>query len=65
MAHDGNHAHAAHGAHHDVSGDKRAAFMGLVAGLVLLGGFLFGMVKWTNHHLGAGEASSTAAESTK
>lgn len=72
MAHDtahgdGAHAHGAHahGTHHDTSGDKGAAFVGMIAGMLLLGSFLFGMVKWTNYHLGAGEAGSTAAESTK
>ena len=67
MAHDttyGDGAHA-HAAHHDTSGDKGAAFVGLIAGMVLLGSLLFGMVKWTNHHLGAGEAGSAAAGSTK
>ena len=34
--------------HHDVSHDKGAAFTGLILGLVLLGGLMFGMVKWTN-----------------
>ena len=65
MAHDSDHGHGAHAAHHDVNGDKAAAFVGLFAGMLLLGGLLFGMVKWTNHHLGAGESGSTAAEATK
>ncbi len=61
MEHDTNHDHgAAHGAHHEVSEDKGAAFVGLIAGMVLLGGFLFGMVKWTSHHLEAGEPHTTA-----
>ena len=67
MAHDGNHADGAHGhaAHHDVSDDKGAAFVGFIAGVVLLGSFLFGMVRWTNHHLNAEKAGAPAAESTK
>ena len=57
---------AAHGGHHDVSEDKGAAYVGLFAGMILLGSFLFGMVEWTNHHLNAGEPHSAAtAESTK
>lgn len=57
---------AAHGGHHDVSEDKGAAYVGLFAGALLLGSFLFGMVKWTNHHLSAGEpAGAAAAESAK
>ena len=53
----------AHDAHHDVSDDKRAAFAGLIGGVVLIGGFLFGMVKWTNHHLASegGEKPAAAA----
>ena len=66
-AHGGAHIEthpAAHGGHHDVSEDKGAAYIGLFAGAILLGSFLFGMVKWTNHHLNAREAGS-AAEATK
>lgn len=65
-----NHAHGAttdahgHGTHVDPSGDKRAAFMGLFAGMVLLGGFLYGMVTWTNAryagHEGGGPAAAQA-----
>lgn len=64
---DGAHGAGAHDPHHDVSGDKGAAFVGLVGGLVLIGGLLFGMVKWTNHHLGAesGGTAAAAAEATK
>ncbi len=62
MAHDTNHGGAGHGEHHDVNADKSAAFMGLIAGLVLIGGFLFGMVKWTNHHLEAGEPVAAATK---
>ena len=59
MAHT-DHGGPGHGEHHDVSGDKSAAFMGLFAGLVLIGSFLFGMVKWTNHHLNADEPRANA-----
>ena len=65
MAHDTHDSHGAHAAHHDVSQDKRAAFTGLFIGMVVLGSFLFSMVRWTNHHLGAGEAGAPAAEATK
>lgn len=64
-------AHGAHGAgaeaHHDVSHDKGAAFVGLIGGMVVIGLFLFGMVKWTNHHLAAegGERPAAAAAARK
>lgn len=69
MAHDTNHGGAGHGtqhggAQHDVNPDKGAAFIGLFAGMVLLGAFLFGMVTWTNHHLGSEEPRANAT-STK
>ncbi len=56
---------AAHGAHHDVNADKSAAFVGLIGGLVLIGSFLFGMVKWTSHHLDAAEGGGSKVEATK
>lgn len=70
-AHDANdgahaaHGHAAHGGHHDVNGDKAAAFVGLFGGLVVIGGLLFGMVTWTNHHLNAESGHGAKAEATK
>lgn len=63
MAHDAHHG-AHHGAHHAADSDKGAAFVGLIVGAALLGSFIFGMVKWTNHHLTAGEPGA-AAEATK
>ena len=68
---DGMGAHGAHGAgadaHHDVSHDKGAAFVGLIGGAVFLGTLLFSMVKWTNHHLASegGERPATAAAARK
>lgn len=48
MAHD-SHAHDGHDhAPHSVSHDRRPAYIGLVAGAMLIGAILFGMVKWTN-----------------
>ena len=48
--------HASHG-HHDVSQDKGAAFVGLFAGLVVLGALTYGMVVWTNGRF-AGHAAA-------
>jgi hypothetical protein len=45
--------------HHDVSRDKGPAFVGLIAGVVLLGAFMYGMVKWTNSRY-AGHAEGAA-----
>ncbi len=67
----GAHAHAdhAHGHHGhdpaDVAGDKRAAFVGLVGGLALIGALMYGMVLWTNAqfagHAEGGARSGAAA----
>jgi hypothetical protein len=49
-AHDA-HGHAGHdhGAHDaEVAGDKRAAFVGLIGGMALIGALVYGMVLWTN-----------------
>ena len=51
--------------HHDVSHDKGPAFVGLFAGMLLLGALIYGMVQWTNsrfegHHAAApGAAAET------
>ena len=64
-AHGHDHGHG-HAPHHDVSDDKGAAYLGLFGGAILLGAFLFGMVTWTNHHLGGHEGgAAAAATSTK
>ena len=48
--------------HHDVSQDKGPAFVGLFVGVILLGAFMFGMVKWTNTRFaGHGAAEKGAA----
>ncbi len=51
--------------HHDVSRDKGPAFVGLIAGIVLLGALMYGMVQWTNTrfegHAAGGAAAATGA----
>ena len=50
--------------HHDVSRDKGPAFVGLFTGLIVLGGFIYGLVLWTNAQYAghaAGEAPSAQA----
>ena len=69
MAAHGHDAHGAHGhhGHADANGDKAAAFVGLVGGMVLLGAMVFGVVKWTNGQYaghGAGGAEKPAAAAT-
>jgi hypothetical protein len=51
--------------HHDVSRDKGPAFVGLIAGIVLLGAFMYGMVQWTNAQFAGHGAEKAAAEATK
>ena len=53
----------AHGAHHDVhdvTGDKKAAFVGLVGGMAIIGALMYAMVLWTNAQF-AGHAAGGAA----
>ena len=53
--HDGHgHGHGTHDA--DVAGDKKAAFVGLIGGAVLIGALMYAMVAWTNTQF-AGHAS--------
>ncbi|MDF1504277.1 hypothetical protein [Roseisolibacter sp. H3M3-2] len=51
--------------HEDVSRDKGPAFVGLVAGIVLIGAFVYAMVLWTNSrfegHAAGGAAAATEA----
>ncbi len=54
------HAHAGHGAHHDPAVDKRAAFVGLIAGMAVIGALMYGMVQWTNAQF-AGHAGGERA----
>ena len=63
-AHGNDHGHGH--AHVDTSGDKGAAFTGIFVGMVVLGGMIFGMVKWTNSRYAheAGERPA-AAEATR
>ncbi len=59
--------HPAHGAHHDVhdvTGDKRAAFVGLLSGMVVVGALVYGMVLWTNAQFAGHEAGGAAAAQT-
>ena len=52
--------------HEDVSRDKGPAFVGLVAGIVLLGALVYAMVLWTNSRFeGHGGGEKAAAEATK
>ena len=64
-AHAAPHAHDAHGAHgahdHDVAGDKKAAFIGLVGGMALIGALVYGMVLWTNAQFAGHEGGAKAA----
>jgi hypothetical protein len=76
-AHHGHdaHGHDAHGAHghghghghgaDDVAGDKKAAFVGLVGGMAVIGALVYGMVLWTNAqfagHAAGGERPAAAA----
>ncbi len=61
-AHADAHAHAGHGhgAHHDPAVDKRAAFVGLLSGMALIGALMYGMVQWTNAQF-AGHAGGERA----
>jgi uncharacterized protein (DUF983 family) len=64
-AHDG-HAHGHGHGHHDAAGDKAAAFVGLLGGMVLIGAMMYAMVLWTNsrfagHEAGARPAAAAAA----
>lgn len=55
--------HGGH-AHVDTSGDKGAAFMGLIGGVVAIGALLYGMVTWTNSryaHEGGEKPAASAA----
>lgn len=45
--------------HHDVSQDKGPAFLGLIAGMIVIGGLMYGMVVWTNAKF-AGHAAEGA-----
>jgi hypothetical protein len=69
-AHGGHdaHGHGAHG-HHDAAGDKKAAFVGLIGGMALIGALVYAMVLWTNAqfagHAGGAEGGAKAAETTK
>ena len=62
------HGHAAHGhAAHDpaeIAGDKRAAYVGLVAGVAILGSLVYGMVMWTNARFAGHEGGEKAAETS-
>ena len=54
--------HDPHHDHHDVSEDRRPAYVGLVATAVLLLALMFGMVKWTNGRFeGHSKAAGAAA----
>ena len=46
---------------HDVTGDKKAAFVGLVGGMALIGVLVYGMVLWTNAQF-AGHGAAGAAK---
>ena len=71
MATHTGHGHDAHGHGHgahdaDVAGDKKAAFVGLIGGAVLIGALMYGMVPRTNtqfagHAPGARPAAGAAA----
>ena len=51
--------------HHDVSRDKGPAFVGLFVGALLLGSFMYGMVRWTNsRYAGHAEGGETPAAAT-
>jgi hypothetical protein len=57
------HAHAGHHGDHaaEVAGDKKAAFVGLVGGVALIGALVYGMVLWTNTRFAGHEGGEKAA----
>ena len=61
-AHDAAHGH---GAHVDTTGDKGAAFVGLIGGMLVIGALMYGVVAWTNAqyagHEGGGEKAAAAS----
>lgn len=57
---DGVHDHGHHGPD-DVAGDKKAAFIGLVGGMALIGALMYGMVLWTNAQFAGHAAEANAA----
>ena len=59
MAHD----HAAHGHAHDPKGDARAAFMGLILGMIALLAIVYTIVQLTNRKF-EGHAAAPAATQT-
>lgn len=65
---DAHHAHAGHGAGHgadDVAGDKRAAFLGLIGGVVVIFALMYGMVLWTNAQFAGHEGGERPAAEAK
>jgi hypothetical protein len=59
MAHD----HAAHGQAHDPKGDARAAFTGLILGMIALLAICYAIVQLTNRKF-EGHAAAPAATQT-
>ena len=52
--------------HADVAGDKRAAFVALVAGMAVIGAFMYGMVQFTNARFAGHEGGERpAAEASR
>jgi hypothetical protein len=66
-AHDGHgHGHSHDHGHHDAAGDKMAAFVGLIGGMVVIGAMVYATVLWTNtrfagHEGGERPAAAAAA----
>jgi len=57
------HGHGHHGPD-DVAGDKKAAFVGLVGGMALIGALMYGMVMWTNAQFAGHAAEATGSGAT-
>ena len=56
-----DHHHAAHGHDHVHAPDKRAGFIGLIGGIIVLTLVMYGIVLWTNTRFAGHKAGTPAA----
>ena len=56
-----DHHHDAHGHGHVHAPDKRAGFIGLIGGVIVLTLFMYGIVLWTNSRFAGHKAGTPAA----